>query len=86
MSPETFSDGSAESDGSPVNLFGFNLEFLGPEISENNYHTGFVRNIKCCLSLQIVRLFLSNFLKLTLSGKVNIFSAFPVQTRSLKRN
>ena len=35
MSPETFSDGFAESDGSPVNLLGFNFEFLGPEIIEN---------------------------------------------------
>ena len=29
MSPETVSDDSVESDGSPVNLLGFNLEFLG---------------------------------------------------------
>ena len=35
MSPETFSDGFAESDGSSVNLLGFNFEFLGPEIIEN---------------------------------------------------
>ena len=35
MSPETISNDSAESDGSPVNLLGFNLEFLGPEIIEN---------------------------------------------------
>ena len=35
MSPETFSDGSAESDGSQVNLLGFNLEFLGTKSTEN---------------------------------------------------
>ena len=35
MSPETFSDGFAESDGSPVNLMGFNFDFLGLEIIEN---------------------------------------------------
>ena len=35
MSLETIFDGSAESDGSPVNLLGFNLEFLGQEIIEN---------------------------------------------------
>ena len=35
MSPETIFDGSAESDGSPVNLLGFNLEFLAQEIIEN---------------------------------------------------
>ena len=34
MSPETIFDGSAESDGSPVKLLGFNLEF-GQEIIEN---------------------------------------------------
>ena len=34
MSPETISDGSAESDGSPVKLLGLNLEF-GQEIIEN---------------------------------------------------
>ena len=35
MSLETISDGSVESDGSPVNLLGFNLKFLGPETIEN---------------------------------------------------
>ena len=35
MSPETIFDGSAESDGSPVNLLGLNLEFLAQEIIEN---------------------------------------------------
>ena len=35
MSPETFSDCFAESDGSPVNVLGFNFECLGPEIIEN---------------------------------------------------
>ena len=35
MSLETISDGSAESDGSPVKRLGFNLEFLGQEIIEN---------------------------------------------------
>ena len=34
MSPGTFPDGLAESDGSPVNVLGFNFEFLGPEIIE----------------------------------------------------
>ena len=35
MSLETISDGSAESDGSPVNLLGFKSEFLGQEIKYN---------------------------------------------------
>ena len=35
VSGNKISDGSADSDGSPVNLLGFNLEFLGQEIIEN---------------------------------------------------
>ena len=71
MSPETISDGSAESDGSPVKLLGFNLEFLSQELIENIPHC-FGRNIKCCLSLQIVRLspFGSPPLTLTLTSLI----------------
>ena len=47
--PETISAGSAELDGSPVNLLGFNLEFLDPEFTENITATALLRNIKCCL-------------------------------------
>ena len=49
MYPETISDGSAESDGSPVNLLGFNLEFLDQEFIENFTTMGLLKNIKCCL-------------------------------------
>ena len=35
MQENNMLDGFAESDGSPVNLLGFNFEFLGPEIIEN---------------------------------------------------
>ena len=77
MSLETISDGSAESDGSPVKLLGFNMEFLGQEIIENiiphcvwwNYQVLFVSS-NCKV--------IYNFQKLTLSCKVNIFSVFPV--------
>ena len=77
MSLETISDGSAESVGSPVNLLGFNLEFLGQELIENI--------IPHCVWQKYQVLFVSsyckviyNFQKLTLSCKVNIFSLFPV--------
>ena len=53
MSLETISDGSAESDDSPVNLLGFNLEFLGQEIIENITTVGLVEisNVVCLFKL-----------------------------------
>ena len=53
MSSETISDGSAESDGSAVNLLGFNLEFLGQEIIENITTLGLVEisSVVCLFKL-----------------------------------
>ena len=50
--PETISDGSAESEGSPVNLLGFNLELLGQEI-ENITTLGLVEisSVVCLFKL-----------------------------------
>ena len=47
MYPETISEGSAESDGSPVNLLSFNLEFHDQEFIENITTTDLLKNIKC---------------------------------------
>ena len=51
MSPETISDGSAESQ--MVNLLGFNLEFLGQEIIENITTLGLVEisSVVCLFKL-----------------------------------
>ena len=53
MSLETICDGPAESDGSPVNLLGFNLEFLGQEITENITTLGLVEisSVVCLFKL-----------------------------------
>ena len=73
-------DGSSDSDGAPVNLLGFHLEFLDPSFIENIVTTvllniSSVEVLKYIKSFQVLQLFLSNVWKLTLSGKVNIFSS-----------